>query len=678
MDIQSNKSVSKFTFIYEDPDGKKHSFTGATPEEARDAAQKAFYNDLVAKKWEGKSTGNSIYEAGNESFNEKGYRYREEDDKPEPNKQYRLIGKSDEPSIANGDSWADSKVDDGVLEAIERAHPDREIVNQDEGIFVADSKDDKADGYEQFMSEICEAADERDATQSKDCHTCGETFTGDGDHCNDCVEPEPDCEKTTQAMDDLSESMNPPVAKPDPTFKGGWGSGVDGTSNHSDKRTVDAYTVSEVAEERQEKQDRWLADLGISRPPGNVSITRAGYKRGTAVVDVGYDNLEAARDVWDNKPTVRIAADQFVDILRKEDRQDIEIPLRELTMTPSGRLNIPGHGFAPMEDYGLKSLLSSANGIDMPNPANLNDLLFPRAFSMFMALDPDIRADVWNQHVERYADKEQVVKLRTRQYDGIRSIFATVTPTYSAYDADDVAAFIADVLGESGEYRADIQYNSETTNFTMDVTMHAPSDLTDFSAGDLYEVGYRFKSNDRGGGSINGGAIAFWNECLNMIILHSETSELIRVIHKGEVAKKMEAVRQGMEQGREAMKRFAIHWGLLGATDVSGFVLDGKPVDSVHHEETGLRIYTAPQAMLAALVDGKHIGEGLARDVAIQSLLDSYSNQGGGDTMQDVMNAVTRMAHESLVDDCKRDLLEREAGALVPVLSKQATAQLSI
>jgi hypothetical protein len=66
-----------------------------------------------------------------------------------------------------------------------------------------------------------------------------------------------DYEQTNDAMDALSEDMNP-------VFQGGWGSGSNGVSNHGDKRTVDAVEVSEVAVERQQKHDAWLADLGLS------------------------------------------------------------------------------------------------------------------------------------------------------------------------------------------------------------------------------------------------------------------------------------------------------------------------------------------------------------------------------------------------------------------------------
>ncbi len=90
------------------------------------------------------------------------------------------------------------------------------------------------------------------------------------------------------------------------------------------------------------------------------------------------------------------------------------------------------------------------------------------------------------------------MRFRTRKNGSHRSIFGVVGTGYQEYDADKVANMIQ-LAVDGMPYKADIQYNSETTNFTMDLTMHAPDDLVDFSAGDLYEIGFRFKANDRGG-----------------------------------------------------------------------------------------------------------------------------------------------------------------------------------
>ena len=457
----------------------------------------------------------------------------------------------------------------------------------------------------------------------------------------------------------------PVVEEPAPTFQGGWGSGDNGVSNHGDKRTVNYNTVSQVAVERQKNHDAWLADIGLSRPPENISITKAGYNRGTAVVDLGYDNLAAARTVWDEKPDAYVATTQFMDLIASESREDMGFTLSSLRMNDDGMLQTTWGDLA-LEEHGLKQLLAATqygSGVDMHSDGPL----FPRGFHTMKSLDPDVRAYVFNEHMKRHCSHDKAMKFRTRIAGGVRSIFGVVGQGYKSYDADQVANMIRMAVDDM-PYKAEIQYNAATTNFTMDVTMHAPSDLTDFSAGDLYEVGFRFKSNDRGGGSINGNAIAFWNECLNMIILHSEKAEIMRAIHKGNMQEKMEAIRKGMADARPAMERFAQDWGILGNTPAH------TALTTRDMEDYGLPGEVHAHTLLRKMVATGEIGSGLGRDAAVQMLFDSYADQGGGGSIQDVINAITRMAHQNLVNDCARDTLEREAGLLVPAYAKAAIA----
>lgn len=631
MDLNKSNNNVEYTFIYMDHDGVEQLYTASGEggyEKARDAAMKSLFEDSKAGHWEGMESSGCIYpQPGNEAERvanmariARGVADRVgPEDKPADGKTYALTSDGTTPSIASGNTWADSEV--------------------------------KPDGYNQFMEDVCNDDEPDVDTMARDMSP---------EQLNEIAR---DVEDTVNdAMDKMSEDMNPPK----PLFQGGWGSGSGGVSNHSDKRTVSYGEVSEVAVERQEKHDRWLADLGIARNPEHISITKAGYQRGSAVVDLGYDNLDASRTTWDNKPEPAIAASEFASILSNERREDIIVPVGELRMRENGRLVVPGgYGDIAIEKYGLGKLLSLSKYSGVADEGHYGfdgEPLFPRALSMFLTLDPDLRAKVFNEHMMRHGDNRQSIKLRTRQYAGVRSLFAAVGEGYSPYDADEVALFLAAAL-EDSPFKAEIKYNSETTNFTMDATMHAPSDLTDFSAGDLYEVGFRFKSNDRGGGSINGSAIAFWNECLNMIILSSKTNELIRVIHKGDVAEKMAKVHEGMKSGKAAMNRFAVDWGILNRVTATDYV-NANEVE-VHDGQSN-----AMAVLESLVVDGK-IGKDIKRDAAVQYLLQSYNNQGGGDTMQDIVNAITRAAHEHLVDDCARDTLEREAGALVPVLAKQ-------
>ena len=437
-----------------------------------------------------------------------------------------------------------------------------------------------------------------------------------------------------------------------------------------------------------------LAQLGIARAPENVSITKAGYERGKTVIDLGYHNLGASRTTWDNKPRPDACVSSFVSQIGKEEREDFVVPLTELKLRDDGKLYSPDTGWINVERSGLAKLLSSAKYFDraeydkmynhvasqqyqspVPYPveSDYTSQLYPSALSLFLKLDPDIRAYVFNEQMKRHGFHDQEVKMRTRLGPDGRGVFSVVSPTYTTYDADEVAQFIGNVLRDNFDpdmFRAEIKYNAKTTDFMFDATMHAPSNLTDFSAGDVFEVGYRFKANDVGGGAVKGGGIAFWNECLNMIIIDSKTSELVKVVHKGDVESKMKKMLNGMEKSKEAMNRFAIDWGILSSIDAEGMVVNGEAIETTV-SESGV-VERAPVAMLKALVDSGRIGKGIGRDAAVQYLLESYDNQGGGNTMQDVINAVTRMAHESMVDDCVRDGLEQQAGALVPVLAKAA------
>jgi len=626
----------KYIFIYRGPDGVELECEGDTYEKARDNAQSKFFVDFSDHRWEGVDISNAIY--------------------PKPGtiseRTYNMIHVATQ---AAKDETASAFIDEPSPSA------DESVV--------------KSDGYTQFMDDVC----------------------------NDDA---PGYEETNDAMDKLTEDMNPPK----PMF----GPGSDAPTkpairgDYSNNRTVESCTVSQVAKKRQAKHDEMLADIGIARSPQHISITRAGYERGKTVIDLGYGNLEASRTEHDNKPSPEVAVPSFIGQFRKEQREDIVVPLSELRMQNNGDVIVPGVGTLGVEKLGFGQLLSTAKyfeqdaydkacrDIDMhfdtqenaensnvgyPDENSFLSPLYPRALSLFMKLDPDVRAYVFNEHMKRHGFGGQHVKLRTRVGSGPSlfhgtkpSIFSAVSPSYTTYDADEVAEFLGNALTDNfpdGMFKVDMKYNARTTNFTMDATMHAPSDLTDFSAGDLYKVGYRFKSNDVGGGGISGNSLAFWNECLNMIILSSKVAELVRVVHKGNVGEKMEKMLVAMEASKVAMQRFAVDWGILGRVDTEGFVFKGERIETTVDEETG-EAERAPVAMLKALVASGSIGKGLGRDAAVQLLLQSYDNQGGGDTVQDIINAVTRMAHESLVDDCVRDGLERQAGALVPVLVKSA------
>ena len=601
-----------YEFVYTQPDGTEKVYRSHNREQAMTDAQRAFFMDYKQGKWEGKNYNNRVME-------------REQQESLEPVESPEELSGYEKfmRDVCNDDEQADV---DGMYE----------------------KTNDEMDAMSEDMNPVSPMQPIFGMTQS-----------------NDDDNTEENVANATTSHLEIAMSEDPQVREDTPIFQGGWGSGANGVSNYSQNRTVNTGEVSKVAVERQEKHDTWLAELGLSRPTKNISITKAGYKRGTAVVDVGYDNLKAARTVWDEKPDAYTAASQFIGLIQSEDRQSVDVPLHNLRMRDDGIIQGLGeYGELGIEENALRQLLAATRfgaGVDMVSAGSL----FPRGFHTMKSLDPDVRAYVFNEHMKRHCSTDKVMRFRTRKNGSHRSIFGVVGTGYQEYDADKVANMIQLAVDDM-PYKADIQYNSETTNFTMDLTMHAPDDLVDFSAGDLYEVGFRFKANDRGGGSINGNAIAFWNECLNMIILHSKNKEIMRAIHKGNMQQKMEAIQKGMQDARPAMERFAQDWGILGQT------ASLSQVSSKDMDDYGFDGANGSHILIKKLVAEGKVASGIGRDAAVQMMFDSYADQGGGDSVQDVINAITRMAHQNLVDDCARDVLEREAGALVPVLARNA------
>jgi hypothetical protein len=155
------------------------------------------------------------------------------------------------------------------------------------------------------------------------------------------------------------------------------------------------------------------------------------------VVDLGYDNLSAARAVWDEKPDAYVAATQFINIIAEEKRESVDLPLSGLQMRDDGML-VTSQGDFRLEEHGLKQLLAASRfgvGDDMSSA----DALFPRGFHTMKSLDPDVRAYVFNEHMRRHCSHDKVMKFRTRLNDGARSIFGVVGTGYQEYDADKVA-----------------------------------------------------------------------------------------------------------------------------------------------------------------------------------------------------------------------------------------------
>lgn len=422
------------------------------------------------------------------------------------------------------------------------------------------------------------------------------------------------------------------------------------------RRTVASGTVSTIAQARIREDDTLLATLGIVRPSGNFATnpgmrTAGGYVPGTAVIDLGYQNLATERRKWEQQPLVENASNDIATAIRNEQRENIQVRIGDIHMQEDGLLRVGGD-VLPFEAKGFKLLASSVYGETMTGRGQV----FAAAGNYLLSLPPDERAWNVNRGLAR-ANAGDTVVLRTRVVENRRQVFATVSDGYATFDADRVLELIGKVLHGKG-YRGEVGYDSGTTDLYVDATYHAPSNVQDFAAGDVFKVGFRMRSNDSAGGSINGGGAAWWNGCLNMIVIEDSQGGSFRVIHRGDMRDVVSKMQANMSKMQPVFERFAKRWGIISEAPVKSTPLWGTT-------------YATVPAALTGIVEAGRLDVKQNPDDVVKALLAAWAKE-PGDTVESIIRATTRAAHEQLVDDCIRDTWERRSGALVPVLARFA------
>lgn len=438
------------------------------------------------------------------------------------------------------------------------------------------------------------------------------------------------------------------------------------------ERTTAVGQVSAVATARIARHDAALAKLGLCRPGANYStaekrnlVTEAGYAVGTAALDEAYDRLATSRRKWEQRPLIEDGMAGLKQAIREEQRTDLFLPARELRMADDGSLVVPNVGTVGTEVGVLTTLIPRIWGTAMVGKgttARKGAQLFPSALDFLLSMPADERASTFNRVMQR-ASADCKVRLLMHHVPvegGGRKLqsYACVGRDYARFDADKVAEVVGNALA-GRDLRGEVTYEASSTNLTIDATYHADPYLTDLAAGDLFQVGFRFRSNDAGGGSIRGSGTADWNACLNFIILSHAEEEVFRQVHKGAMKDIEEAIVTQCATMQEGFEGFAAEWGMFRNTHIATVELWGKTFS------------TTADALEYGVLQGKLTPAG-ARDITVQLMLKAHSMNDSNDpnSIAALVDAVTRHAHMAMVDDCTRDKLEREAGAMVPVLAR--------
>lgn len=411
--------------------------------------------------------------------------------------------------------------------------------------------------------------------------------------------------------------------------------------------------VDKQAEERVKRHEEHVKKFGIAMAPPI-------YAPGFVTEKLGGENFHLSHKEHGQMPRTIEGLQGIKEAVRTERRQDLVLNPATLRMTPTGRIYRANGVRNP--DGSPKTLLLEDNGLRQLC-ARLSDQ-FPRAAEFLSVLDPADRAEVFNKQILK-VDPDFEIKARTRLPGAPeRSIYAFVGKTYSAFDADRIADVLSDPFREMelefGENvpRGLAMYKPDDSSMRVDAIWHADS-IVNLAAGDVFKAGLRFRSSDSGGGSIKADLLVWRNLCKNLIIIDNASVEVLRRTHRGSMDNIVVDLTAATAKARDLIEGFSKDWGFLRRAPVKSVEIYGEKYDTV------------PEA-LKALVDQGRIDGLTATNAAVEALLSGYAREPGNGSLADIINVVTRAAHEGKFGIERQEKIERAAGQLVPVLVKAA------
>jgi hypothetical protein len=393
---------------------------------------------------------------------------------------------------------------------------------------------------------------------------------------------------------------------------------------------------AQAAQARNAQHMAALDAMGFALPKPFFAV-------GTPLAQSGKDKFRALATDHAQKPLIEEAANDAAKAITAERRTDFVVALRDIRITADGQIT-RGKGSIPLEPAAWDTLVGMASTV------------LPSAKPLLRTLDPDLRAEVWNRQAAKLPDT--VAKIGVRNVGGAWQAFRAVSATYpTTAQADRVLHGVAQALAGEG-MRGSVVYDPASTRVRWEAAWMAPQEI-DPRVGDVLRVGVAGSTADAANGGFRVSMAATRILCVNLTIADAYLAAFRRA-HRGNLDGVVTEIAATIKAVPEAFGAFARDWKITRATPVASVSLFGQTYKDV-------------PAALTGLVEKGEIDAGTARDATVEALLNAYTVE-PGDTLADLLNAVTRAAHEAQWTEFQRAALEHRAGELMPVFARAAVA----
>lgn len=387
-----------------------------------------------------------------------------------------------------------------------------------------------------------------------------------------------------------------------------------------------------AARERNAAQVERLNQMGFA-------LAEPFFAVGTPLIQSGKDKFKAIARDHASKPPIEEAAMEAANRIEAERRTDFTVDLRDLRIDNRGQIT-RGKGSIPLETQAWNALVAAAAPV------------LPSARALLEVVDPDLRADIWNRQIAKL-QSEKLMKVGVRRgNEGDWRAFRALNGTYpTEAQANVVLRGVAEAIkGEN--MRGSVTYDPVSTRVRFEGAWMMPQEL-DPRVGDVMRVGFAGSTADAANGAFKVSMGVTRILCVNLTISDAYIAAFRRD-HRGDLSSVVGDIAATVRAIPEAFSAFAADWRIARDTGVDAIRLKGQTYKDV-------------PAALADLVERGVITAQVAKDALLESLLRAHSAE-PGDSIADLLNAVTRAAHEAEWSEFNRSMLEHRAGELMPIL----------